>query len=458
VSVLGRSIGWLDDRTGLARFGRSAAKKVFPDHWSFLLGEVALFCFVILLATGIFLTFFYVPSAAQIPYYGRYQPLLGSDVSAAFNSVLNITFEVRAGLLVRQIHHWTALVFVGAIAIHMSRVFFTAAFRRPRDLNWVIGIGLLTLALAEGFTGYSLPDDLLSGIGLRIAYSALLSIPFLGPSLTFLLFGGEFPTAEIISRLFVIHTLLLPAIFIGAIGLHIGLTWLQKHTVYKGPGVTERTVKGPPFYPVQVFRSLGLFFLTAAVLALVAGLVQINPVWLYGPFVPYSATVPAQPDWYVGWLEGALRLGPSFEPTIFGVTIPTPFIPGILVPGILFTILALWPFLERRFTHDTSEHHVLDWPWESPRRTGIGAAILTFFAVQMIAGANDVLATFLTIQVATLTLLLQIGQFVLPIAVGYAVYRLCRARRDRADRGLGDESGIAIQRNASGGFGEPEEP
>jgi ubiquinol-cytochrome c reductase cytochrome b subunit len=458
MSFLGRSIGWLDDRTGLARFGRSAAKKVFPDHWSFLLGEVALFCFVILLATGIFLTFFYVPSAAQIPYYGPYQPLLGSDVSAAFNSVLNITFEVRAGLLVRQIHHWTALVFVGAIAVHMSRVFFTAAFRRPRDLNWVIGIGLLTLALAEGFTGYSLPDDLLSGIGLRIAYSALLSIPFLGPSLTFLLFGGEFPTTEIISRLFVIHTLLLPAIFIGAIALHIGLTWLQKHTVYKGPGVTERTVKGPPFYPVQVFRSLGLFFLTAAVLALVAGLVQINPVWLYGPFVPYSATVPAQPDWYVGWLEGALRLGPSFEPTIFGVTIPTPFIPGILVPGILFTILALWPFLERRFTHDTREHHVLDWPWESPRRTGIGAAILTFFAVQMVAGANDVLATFLTVQVATLTLLLQIGQFVLPIAVGYAVYRLCRARRDRADRGLGDESGIAIQRNASGGFGEPDEP
>jgi ubiquinol-cytochrome c reductase cytochrome b subunit len=458
MSWLGRAIDWADDRTGLARFGRSAAKKVFPDHWSFLLGEVALFCFVILLATGIYLTFFYVPSAAQIPYYGPYQPLLGTDISAAFNSVLNISFEVRAGLLVRQIHHWTALVFVGAIATHMCRVFFTAAFRRPRDLNWVIGIGLLTLALAEGFSGYSLPDDLLSGIGLRIAYSALLSVPFLGPSLTFLLFGGEFPTPEIISRLFVIHTLLLPAIFIGAIGVHIGLTWLQKHTMYKEPGVTEGTVKGPPFYPIQVFRSLGLFFLTAAVLALLAGLVEINPIWQYGPFVPYAATVPAQPDWYVGWLEGALRLGFSFEPTIFGVTIPAPFIPGVLVPGILFTILALWPFLERRFTHDTREHHLLEWPWEAPRRTGIGAGILTFFLVQMVAGANDVLAIFLTVRVETLTLLLQIGQVVLPVAVGYLVYRLCRARRDRAGRATDDDAGIEIRRTASGGFEGSHEP
>lgn len=128
------------------------------------------------------------------------------------------------------------------------------------------------------------------------------------------------------------------------------------------------------------------------------------------------------------------------------------------MPGILFTILALWPFLERRFTHDDREHHVLDWPWESPRRSGIGAAILTFFLVQMVAGANDVLATFLTVQVATLTLLLQIGQVVLPIAVGYAVFRLCRARRDRADPGGPDEAGVAIHRNASGGFGAPEEP
>ncbi len=373
MSRLDGVVDWVDDRTGFARFGRSAMAKVFPDHWSFLLGEVALFCFVILLATGTFLTFFYVPSSEQLAYQGPYDPLVGTDVSAAFSSVLHLTYEVRAGLLMRQLHHWTALVFVSVIVLHMSRVFFTAAFRRPRDLNWVIGMGLLLLALAEGFTGYSLPDDLLSGTGLRITYSAILSIPFLGPSLAFLIFGGEFPTPEMISRLFVFHVMLLPGLFIAAIGGHIGLTWLQKHTMFPGRGASERTVAGPPFWPIQVFRSVGLFFLTAAVLSLLAGLVQINPVWLYGPFVPYAATVPSQPDWYVGWLEGALRLGLPIEPTILGVTIPSPFVAGLVIPGLLFGTLALWPFIERRRSGDNGAHHVLQWPWQAPGRTAIGA-------------------------------------------------------------------------------------
>ena len=183
--------------------------------------------------TGTYLTFFFVPSAEQLQYSGPYLPLVGADVSAAFNSVMKISLEVRAGLLVRQIHHWTALVFLAAIAIHMSRVFFTGAFRKPRELNWLGGIVLLLLALAEGVTGYSLPDDLLSGIGLRIVYSAILSIPFAGPSLASLIFGGEFPTDQIISRLFVVHVLFLPGIFIVGIAFHIGLVWFQTHTMYK---------------------------------------------------------------------------------------------------------------------------------------------------------------------------------------------------------------------------------
>jgi ubiquinol-cytochrome c reductase cytochrome b subunit len=425
------AVNAIDDRTGIARLMQGAMRKVFPDHWSFLLGEVALFCFLILLGTGLFLTFFYVPSAQQLHYAGSYSPLLGAEVSAAFDSVLKISLEVRAGLLIRQIHHWTALVFVAVIALHMSRIFFTAAFRRPRELNWLIGIGLVLLALAEGVTGYSLPDDLLSGIGLRIIYSAVLSIPFVGPGLAFLVFGGEFPTAEIISRLFVIHVLLLPAIFGGAIGIHIGLTWFQTHTMFKRRGGSERIVTGPRFWPVQFFRSTGMFFLTFGVVALVAGFVQINPIWLYGPFIPYSSSVPAQPDWYVGWLEGSLRLGLPIEPTIFGVTIPEPFVPGVLIPGIVFTIIALWPFIERRVTGDRGEHHLLDWPWEAPKRTAIGAAVLTFFVVLTLAGGNDVLAFFLTVPVETVTLGLQIGQIALPLLVGLIVYRLCIARRER---------------------------
>jgi ubiquinol-cytochrome c reductase cytochrome b subunit len=187
---------------------------VFPDHWSFLLGEVALFCFIVLVATGVFLTLFFRPDAAPVVYQGAYEPLQGREMSAAYQSVLRLSFEVRAGLVMRQTHHWAALVFIAAITMHLLRVFFTSAFRRPRELNWLVGIGLLIFSIGMGVTGYSLPDDLLSGTGLRIAYSVMILIPFIGPYLGFLIFGGEFPTEGIISRLFVMHVMLLPALII----------------------------------------------------------------------------------------------------------------------------------------------------------------------------------------------------------------------------------------------------
>ncbi len=275
--------------------------------------------------------------------------------------------------------------------------------------------------------------------------------------MAFLIFGGEFPTPEMLSRLFVFHVMLLPGLFIAAIGAHIGLTWLQKHTMFPGEGASERTVTGPPFWPIQVFRSVGLFFLTAAVLSLLAGLVQINPVWQYGPFVPYAATVPSQPDWYVGWLEGALRLGLPIEPTILGVTIPAPFVPGLVIPGILFGTLAVWPFIERRVSGDHAVHHVLQWPWQAPARTAIGAGVLAFFAVQTVAGGNDVLAQFLSVGIGDLTIALQIGQFVVPVMVGLVVYALCRARVDHLDAPT-PVGGIVVRRNADGGFETPDAP
>jgi ubiquinol-cytochrome c reductase cytochrome b subunit len=358
----------------------------------------------------------------------------------------------------RQIHHWTALAFISAIVLHVCRVFFTGAFRKPRELNWVIGWGLLLLALGEGFTGYSLPDDLLSGTGLRIAYSAVLSIPFLGPWLAFLLFGGEFPTDALLSRLFVLHVMLLPGILIGGIAAHVGLTFIQKHTQFRGRGATERNVVGTRFWPVQTFRSLGLFFLTAATLALLGGLFQINPIWTYGPFVPYVATVPSQPDWYLGWLEGALRLGPSFEPTILGVTIPTPFIPGVLIPGALFTLLIAWPFLEARFTRDDRAHHLLDMPWQAPVRTATGLAILSFFLVETVAGGNDVISVFLNVQIETLTSIFRVLLVALPVGVWLVAFTICRDRQ-RAHR-LGDPEpplGRRLVRTADGGFEEAAE-
>jgi ubiquinol-cytochrome c reductase cytochrome b subunit len=453
---------WIDTRTALAGVVRTALRKVFPDHWSFLLGEIALFCFVILVATGTFLTFFFVPSTAPVTYGGPYVPIQGTQVSAAYESVMRLSFEVRAGLLMRQIHHWTALVFVAIVILHLCRVFFTGAFRRPREINWIVGFMLLVLVMGEGFTGYSLPDDLLSGTGARIAYSAVLSIPFIGPWVASLVFGGEFPTAALIPRFFVIHVLFLPGLVIGLIVLHIALLVLHKHTQYRGGPAREDNVVGRHFWPTQVFLSTGLFFLTAALVSVIGGLFQVNPIWVYGPFDAAVVSSPAQPDWYLGWLDGSLRIFPPIEPTIFGITIPSPFIPGVLIPTILFTIVALWPFIEQRFTHDDREHQLLDAIWEHPRRTATGVAILTLFGVLTLAGGNDVIAFFLSTDLETLTRIFRLLALTLPIIAWIVAWQLCRARLQRGrDPGIDAAAGkrrdgIALRRTASGGFEEVE--
>jgi len=459
-SEVERIIAWLDNRTGMAVVVRGLLRKVFPDHWSFLLGEVALFCFVILVATGTFLTFFFVPSAAPVTYRGAYVPLRGAEVSAAFDSVMHLSFEVRAGLLMRQIHHWTALVFVGVVVVHLCRIFFTGAFRRPREINWIVGFTLLVLAIGEGFTGYSLPDDLLSGTGARIAYSAVLSIPFIGPWVASLVFGGEFPTVALISRFFVLHVMLLPWVFFVLIGVHLALLVLHKHTQYRGGPARETNVVGRFFWPSQAFLSTGLFFLTAALVAVMGGLFQVNPIWAYGPFNAATVSSPAQPDWYVGWLDGALRVFPPFEPTILGVTIPSPFIPGVVFPTILFTLVALWPFVEERLTHDRREHHLLDRVWEYPVRTATGLAILTLFGVLTLAGGNDVLAFYFSTDLDALTRVFRVLIVVLPIVVWIITWRVCHRLRTLAASGIEPEppppSGVAVRRTAAGGFEEIE--
>jgi len=428
---LDRVVGWLDERTGVARVARTVLRKVFPDHWSFLLGEVALFCYVVLLATGVFLTFFFAADTRPVVYDGPYAPLRGAEVSAAFDSVMRLSFEVRAGLLMRQIHHWAAVVFVAAIVVHVCRIFFTGAFRRPREINWLVGVGLLLLALAAGLTGYSLPDDLLSGTGLRITDAVATAIPFLGPWLAYLIFGGEFPTVELIGRLYVFHIFLIPALMVGGITVHLGILWFQKHTQFPSARARETNVVGRHFWPGQVFRSMGLFFLTAAVLAAIGGLFQINPVWVYGPYLPYAVSSPAQPDWYLGWLEGALRIGPSWEPTILGITLPSLLLPAIVLPTIVFGAFTLWPFIEQRVTRDRAQHELVQWPWQAPVRLAIGVAALTLFIVLTIAGGNDVLAVFLHVGVEDITNAARVLLVVAPIVTGLVAYRLAVERRNR---------------------------
>jgi ubiquinol-cytochrome c reductase cytochrome b subunit len=250
----------------LSRFARQALDKVFPDHWSFMFGEIALYSFVVLVLTGVFLAFFFEPSLTPTTYEGPYEPLRGLEMSDAYASTLRLSFEVRAGLVMRQTHHWAALVFIGSIVVHLCRVFFTGAFRKPREINWVIGVTMLLLALLNGFTGYSLPDDLLSGTGLRIMYSVILSVPLVGSWVAFLLFGGEFPAEQILGRLFVLHIFLVPVLLGALLGAHLALVWHQKHTQFPEPGHTEANVVGSRLWPTYALKSVGLFFLVAAVL------------------------------------------------------------------------------------------------------------------------------------------------------------------------------------------------
>jgi ubiquinol-cytochrome c reductase cytochrome b subunit len=414
---------WLDDRLRGSHFLHRALNKVFPDHWSFMLGEIAMYTFAILVATGIFLTFFYSPSVNEVVYRGPYEPLRGVEMSEAYASVLRLSFEVRAGLVMRQIHHWAALVFVAAIVAHLCRVFFTGAFRRPREINWLIGVTLLLLAIFNGFSGYSLPDDLLSGTGLRIAYSIALSIPFVGTWTAFLTFGGEFPAHDILRRLMITHVLIVPAILAGLLALHLAIVWRQKHTQFPGPGKTSTNVVGSRLWPTYTAKSVGLLFGLAAVFGLMGGLLQINPVWLYGPFDPATVASPAQPDWYLGWLEGALRLFPPWEIRIFGHVIANPFYPTVLLPGLTFLVLYAWPWIERRLTGDRAEHHLLDRPRDNPLRTGVGVAALTFYALLFLAGSNDIIADLFAFPVNAVTWVMRIAVLVLPVLAGFVTYR-----------------------------------
>src|SRR5215213_3547582 len=385
--LLERYVDAVTDRLGADALAGKVLRKVFPNHFSFLWGEVALYSFIVLLVTGVYLTWFFEGSQEDTIYVGSYEPLRGTEVSAAFDSVMRISFDVKGGLLIRQTHHWAALVFIGAIALHMARVFFTGAFRKPRELNWVVGVLLLILALAAGFTGYSLPDDLLSGSGLRITQAIILAIPFVGERLTYLICGGEWPGTDIIGRLYPVHILLIPAAIVALLGVHLALVWRQKHTQFRGPGRTERNVIGLRVWPGFAIKSIGLMFLVAGVITAMGALFHVNAIWLYGPYDVGAATSYSQPDWYIGFLEGSLRLFPPWELRIGRFMINNLVFSAMLIPGVIFGALAPW--IERRLTGDGRDHHLLDRPRDAPRRTALGVASTTFVAVLFLGGSQD---------------------------------------------------------------------
>ncbi len=451
---------WLDDRVGVGKIVKFGLRKVFPDHWSFLLGEIALYSFIVLLLTGVFLTIWFKPSMAEIEYTGTYQLMRGLPMSEAFESTLNISFDVRGGLLVRQIHHWAALLFVAAMTAHMLRVFFTGAFRKPRELNWLIGVGLMSLSLIAGFSGYSLPDDLLSGTGLRFVDGLIRSIPIIGTWAEFFVFGGEFPGSILISRLYMVHILLVPGILLALIGGHMAMLVYHKHTQFPGPGRTNNNVVGYPLFPVYMAKAGGFFFIVFGMLILMGATMSINPVWAFGPYNPAQVTAGSQPDWYMGFVEGALRIIPGWEshwgPTTWSWNI---FLPGVGMMGLLFTSLALYPFIEQWITGDKSEHHLLDRPRDVPTRTALGVAGMTCYGMFWIAGGNDIVATHFKVSLNAVTYFMRVAVFVAPIIAFIVTKRICIAlqRRDRERLLHGGESGI-IERSAVGGYSEPHEP
>ncbi|WP_084962064.1 cytochrome b [Thermoactinospora rubra] len=414
------------------------------DHWSFLFGEIALYSLVVLFVTGAGLTVFYDPDMSLAGYDGVYTPLRDVPVSRAFASTMEISLEVRGGLLLRQVHHWATLVFVAAVCLHLLRLFFTGAFRRPRGLNWLIWVGLLVLGMAAGVTGGVLPDDMLSGGSLGLIQGITQSVPLVGSYLTGLLFGDAVPGERVIPLFYWVHVLVLPLVMAGLFAARRWLLRRHGRTHYPGAARVSRPA------------SFALFAVTAGVLTLLGTVAEINPIWLYGPSRPGTIGAGAVPDWYMGFLDGAIRIMPGWEPVIAGHPLTlSVLIPALVVPGGFFTLLAAYPLIERRLTGDRGLHHTLDRPRDAATRTGLGAAGIAFYGLLWAAAANDQLAHHFDLSLFAVTWFFRVAVVVGPVVAFEVTRRVCLALRWQESQLLthGVETGVVV-RSPQGGYTE----
>jgi ubiquinol-cytochrome c reductase cytochrome b subunit len=302
--------------------------------------------------------------------------------------------------------------------------------------------------MAEGFTGYSLPDDLLSGNGLRIISGLIQGIPVVGTWLNFLLFGGEFPGTSIVGRLYTLHILLLPALVVAFIAIHLVFVVVHKHTQYAGPGRTQQNVAGFPILPVYAAKAGGFFFIVFGVLALMASLFTINPIWMYGPYDPSPISAGTQPDWYIGFADGMLRLMPSHWEFVWlnHTWSLNVFIPVVILV-VFLVLVAIYPFIESWVTGDKREHHILDRPRNQATRTAIGAAGVTFYAVMWAAASSDLIATHFKLTMEGVIYALQITLIIGPIIAYFITKRICIAlqKKDRSIALHGYESGRIVK-------------
>lgn len=448
----------IDSRYTAAAGIRRQINKVFPTHWSFMLGEIALYSFLILLLTGVYLTLFFDPSITKVIYDGAYLPLNGVEMSRAYETALNLSFEVRGGLFIRQMHHWAALMFMVSMTVHMLRIFFTGAFRRPREANWIIGCVLLLLGMAEGFMGYSLPDDLLSGVGLRIMSAIIVGLPIIGTWMHWLIFGGDFPSELMLDRFYIAHVLIIPGIILGLIAAHLALVWYQKHTQFPGPGRAENNVVGVRILPLFGIKAAAFGLITAGVLALMAGLTTINAIWLLGPYNPAQVSAGSQPDIYMLWTDGLARVMPAWELYLGHYTVPGAFWVAMLA-GLMVVLLIAYPFIEAKITGDTAHHNLLQRPRDVPVRTSLGMMGIAFYFLVTLSGGNDLFAYHFGVSLNAMTWVGRIGLIVLPPLVYFVTYRICIGlqRSDREVLEHGIETGV-IKMMPNGAFVEIHQP
>lgn len=425
-------------------------------RWSNLFGVVTFACLLVLAITGVLLAFWYTPSNDLVTYDGPYEPLHGTTVTAAFDSTMRISFEQTGGLLVRQTHHWAALVMPASIIMQLLVTFFTGGFRRPRQPSWVLLVGAFVLTLAAGWSGYALPDDMLSGTGLRIVEGVVLSIPFIGTWAANLMFGGRFP-GQILENLYPLHAVAAPVLIAVVIAVRAALA--LRHGQADRPGPASGSL-GLRLWPDAAFRAAGMVGVTGAVLVLLGATSTISPIWAYGPVSVGEVGAGSQPDWYMGFLDGALRLVPvGWETEWLGWTVTFATLAPLAVVGGYFALLIVYPYVEAWVEQDRAPHHVLDRPRNVPVRTAIGVAGVLFYGILWGAASADVVSTEFSVPFETIIATLQVALLVGPPLAFEATRRICVGlqRKDREVALHGHETG-RIVRLPNGGYAEVHRP
>ena len=425
-----RSAGWcwLNERLGLSAFNRKYGRKAFPVHSTFFLGEMALFAFIILVLTGIYLGFMYVPSTAEIT-------VQGETVPEAYASVRLIE-TIPVANLFRNTHHWAAHLMVAAVLLHLLRIFFTGTYRKPREINWIIGLVLLGLTLVAGFVGYALPYDAYAVTATGIGFAIARSIPWAGPIASELFFGGAFPTLGSLARLYTIHIFIVPSLLAIVIGAHLLIMVKQKHTQpgYARALAEPGKVLGVPLWPYQALLAGELLLLMFGGLFLLSAVLPPHPLSAFGP--PGPTTPEVKPDWYLMWIFGFLKIVPPQAGfTLFGATIGSTFLGGVLFPALLFGLLTLTPWVDRTNRRALRRFEYLEPVRQSPLRLASGVAALVFIGTLFVAAYYDTLGLSLA-QIWAVVL-------VVPLLAGVATWMVA-TRTAQAERFDPRESPVPV--------------